>query len=154
MDKLRYVRKEMYERFHDQWHELHVPQPERKHPTDAGVDVCTVEDVTLWPLQTKIISTGLYLDIPDGYVVQVWPKSRHDWLIGAGIIDSGYRGEILVKIVNASLRIRRIKAGTQVAQIVLLPVATPTLEEVSMVDYRLRNTKRGGTGGITTQAGG
>ena len=78
--------------------------PERANPSDAGWDLYADDDMEIWPGETKLISTGVSLEIPDGYVGLIWDRSsmgvkgihRH-----AGVIDSGYRGEVKVCLHNS-----------------------------------------------------
>ena len=129
-------------------------KPTRKHPDDAGIDLCTAVDVVVKPNSTAIIPTGVYFDIPEGTMLMLKPKSRHDFLIGAGVIESGYQGEILVKIINTSNENIQFAAGDQIAQAVHLPVLCYGLEEAaSLQDLFHVKSDRGATGGIVSQAG-
>jgi dUTP pyrophosphatase len=86
-----------------------VNEPYYAHPTDAGVDVCAAEDVIIAPGETKIVRTGIKVAIPEGYELQVRPRSGMSAKTKLrvantpGTIDSGYRGEIGVIIDNISL---------------------------------------------------
>lgn len=122
--------------------------PSRKHPTDAGVDVYANEDVTIAPFSSRAVRTGVTFEIPEGTLLQVWPKSRHNHLVGAGVIDAGYQGEVLIKIANYSWKPMRIRRGDALAQLVHMPVLTEALEELPPDEiHRVRST-RGGEGGI------
>ena len=78
--------------------------PTQANPSDAGWDLYADEDMEIWPGDTQLISTGVSLEIPDGYVGLIWDRSsmgvkgihRH-----AGVIDSGYRGEVKVCLHNS-----------------------------------------------------
>lgn len=122
--------------------------PSRKHPGDAGVDVYANEQVTIPPFSSHAVRTGVTFDIPEGTLLQVWPKSRHNHLVGAGVIDAGYQGEILIKVVNTSWKPLRIRRGDALAQLVQVPVITDQLEEVPPEEIHRVRSARGGEGGI------
>jgi dUTP pyrophosphatase len=122
--------------------------PSRKHPSDAGVDVYANEDLTIAPFNSRAVRTGLTFEIPAGTLLQVWPKSRHNHLVGAGVIDAGYQGEILIKVVNYSWKPMRIRCGDAVAQLVQVPVITEQLEELPQEEIHRMHSARGGEGGI------
>src|SRR3989338_9601246 len=85
-----------------------VPTPSYAHKGDAGVDLYAAEDTTLRPMERKLVPTGLKLEIPYGYEGQVRPKSglaiNHgiSHANAVGTIDSSYRGEIKVPLINLS----------------------------------------------------
>lgn len=125
--------------------------PTRKHPKDAGVDVYALYEANVAPWSCKVIHTGLTFEVPEGYMFQVWPKSKSDHLIGAGIIDEGYQGELLIKVVNFGPETLHFEQGAAIAQLVLVPVITPALEEVRPDAIHLTKSVRGTTGGIVGQ---
>jgi dUTP pyrophosphatase len=125
--------------------------PNRKHPTDAGLDLYAVEAVTLAPHAVGIVPTGITVEIPAGVVGLVKPKGRSNHLLGAGVVDAGYQGEILVKVVNPSAQPLTFHPGDAVGQLVLLPVLTPAVEEAAPDEIHRRESPRGGTGGIVDQ---
>jgi len=122
--------------------------PTRKHPTDAGVDVYASEDVRIPPFSCRVVPTGVTCEVPQGTLLQVWPKSRHDHLVGAGVIDAGYQGEIKIKVVNYSWKPLRIRRGDAIAQLVQMPVICETLEELPPQEIHRVRSDRGGSGGI------
>ena len=122
--------------------------PTRKHPNDAGVDVYASEEVRIPPFSCRVVPTGVTLEVPEGTVVQAWPKSRHDHLLGAGVIDAGYQGEIKIKVVNYSWKPLRIQRGDAIAQLVQLPVICEPLEEMPPDEIHRVRSQRGGEGGI------
>ncbi len=122
--------------------------PTRKHPNDAGVDVYASEEVRIPPFSCRVVPTGVTLEVPEGTVVQAWPKSRHDHLLGAGVIDAGYQGEIKIKVVNYSWKPLRIRRGDAIAQLVQLPVICEPLEELPHDEIHRVRSERGGEGGI------
>ena len=115
-----------------------VPLPVRAHPGDAGLDLHAAEDVTLKPGERASVATGIAIAIPDGYAGFVVPRSglaaKHGiGVVNApGLIDSGYRGEIRVLLVNLdpneAFELRR---GERIAQLVIQHVEEATLREVS-----------------------
>ena len=125
--------------------------PVRKHPHDAGVDVFSIENCVIFPFSSRIVGTGLTFEISEGFMLEARPKGRHNHLIGAGIIDTGYQGEILIKIVNYEFKFLRIKKGDPIAQLILVNIETPTLVEMDKNLIHLKESDRGGSGGIVNQ---
>ena len=103
----------------------------------AGLDVRanTTESIVLEPLQRALVPTGLYVEIPDGYEIQVRPRSglaaKHGISIAnaPGTIDPDYRGEITVVLLNTSGEERRLRRGDRIAQLVFQPALQVELEE-------------------------
>lgn len=123
--------------------------PVRKFPTDAGIDFYSLEDYIVSSHSWQVCRTGIKISMPENTVGLIYPKSRNDHLIGAGVVDSDYTGEILIKIINYTDDEMIIKAGTAIGQMVLLPCFTPeVVEKKEELDYK---TARGATGGIVTQ---
>ena len=111
--------------------------PERAYPGDAGVDLAACEPVTLAPGERALVPTGLAVAIPDGYAGFVQPRSglatRHGVTIvnAPGLIDSGYRGEIQVVLLNTDKEATfSAEAGERIAQLVILPVPEVVFREV------------------------
>lgn len=111
--------------------------PQQAYEGDAGFDLVACESVTLAPGERAVVATGLAIEIPDGYAGFVQPRSglaaRHG--IGVvnspGLIDSGYRGEIRVVLLNTDpLATFSVEPGMRIAQLVIAPVATVRLVEV------------------------
>lgn len=98
---------------------LNLKPLQRKHTTDAGVDVYASKKVIIPPLSNRIVPTGVFFDIPEGTMLLAKPKGRHDFLVGAGVIDAGYQGEILIRVVNTYLRFLTFQEGDPVAQLIL-----------------------------------
>ncbi len=120
----------------------------------AGMDVVAAEDVTLGPGARHAVATGLLLAIPAGYEIQVRPRSglalKHgiSVLNTPGTIDSDYRGELKVILINHSAESFAIFRGDRVAQLVLAPVVRAGWVEVD----HLAETARG-TGGFGSTGG-
>jgi dUTP pyrophosphatase len=110
--------------------------PRRAHPTDAGLDLHAVEGATLPPGGRAALGTGLAIAVPPGFAGLVLPRSglarRHGVTVAnaPGLIDSGYRGELQVLLVNLGDAPYEVSPGDRVAQLVLTPVATGACEEV------------------------
>jgi dUTP pyrophosphatase len=111
--------------------------PERAYAGDAGVDLAACEPVTLAPGERALVSTGLAVAIPNGFAGFVQPRSglatRHGVTIvnAPGLIDSGYRGEIQVVLLNTDKEATfSAEAGERIAQLVILPVPEVVLREV------------------------
>jgi dUTP pyrophosphatase len=122
--------------------------PSRKHPTDAGVDVYSNETVRIPPFSYRVVHTGVTFEVPEGTMLEIRPKGRNNHLIGSGIVDAGYQGEIMVKVVNYSWRALRIQCGEAIAQLVQIPVICDTVEELSLEEIHCDPSQRGRTGGI------
>lgn len=94
---------------------------------DAGLDIRASKDVRLDPGETGIVPTGLRFAIPDGYVGLVWDRSglaaKNSITTMAGVIDSGYRGEIQVVLKNLGKESFMIEKGMRIAQMLIQPVA-------------------------------
>ena len=120
--------------------------PTRKHPTDAGIDVYALEATTIAPHSFEVVKTGVTFDFPNDTVAFAWPKSGNVHLVGAGVIDSNYQGEILVKVFNTSDSPMPIPKHAGIAQLVIVPVLCPPIQEVDEIHDV--ESDRGATGGI------
>jgi len=125
--------------------------PTRKHPEDAGLDLYAVEAVTVAPFSLRIVPTGITVDIPAGMTGLLKPKGRSNHLLGAGVVDAGYQGEILIKVANPTAEPLEFKPGDPVGQLILIPVYTPAIEEISLEDIHRQRSARSGSGGIVDQ---
>ena len=122
--------------------------PTRKHPDDAGIDFYAAEGKTIAPHSFDVVGTGITVEIPKGFVGLMKPKSRNNHILGAGVIDAGYQGEIRVKLANLTDVPLLIEPGMAIAQMLILPVETPAVEEVSPDEIHREKSSRGATGGI------
>ena len=133
-----------------------LPVPAYAHPGDAGADLCARVDVTLEPGQRALVPTGLALALPHGHAGFVHPRSglaaRHGISIvnAPGTIDEGYRGEILVNLVNLDpTEPFTVRRGDRIAQLVVQRVARARFVEAdSLDDTRRGDTGHGSTGGF------
>jgi dUTP pyrophosphatase len=122
--------------------------PTRKFPTDAGADLYALNTTLIDVGKIKLVRTGVKVKIPKGCVGFFWPKGRSDFLIGGGVIDESYQGEMVVKIYNSCDYQLVIKWGEPIVQLVIVPVLTEPIEEVKLEDLFPEKTDRGETGGI------
>lgn len=124
--------------------------PQYETASAAGLDVRadTTESITLKPLERALVPTGLYVEIPDGYEIQVRPRSglaaKHGISIAnaPGTIDPDYRGEIKVILVNLSNDPFELKPGERIAQLVVAQFTRIEWESVQ----QLSETERGAGG--------
>ncbi len=129
--------------------------PARAHPGDAGLDLHALHDVELGPGQRGAVRTGLALEIPEGQAGLVLPRSglamRHGVsLVNApGLIDSGYRGEVQVLLLNTDRRETvRLAAGDRIAQLVLVEVGLAHVVEVQELATSVRGEGGFGSSGV------
>jgi dUTP pyrophosphatase len=119
----------------------------RANPTDAGLDIESSEDLTIAPGMSALVSTGLHLAVPTGCVGILKSRSglsvKHRIEVGAGVIDSGYRGEVRVHLYNLGTTYFDIKAGDRIAQLLTVPVI---LQEYEVVDELPEHDGRGENG--------
>ena len=138
-----------------------LPVPSRAHPGDAGIDLCTAQDVELAPGQRALVPTGIAIALPDGYAGFVHPRSglaaRHGVTIvnAPGTVDAGYRGEIRVTLLNTDPdRPVRFQRGDRIAQLIIQRVAYPVFHEVETLPGSARGDNGfGSTGGHAASAG-
>jgi dUTP pyrophosphatase len=125
-----------------------LPLPARATEHAAGLDVVAAEDVTLAPGQRHAVATGFSMAIPEGYEVQVRPRSglalKHGitCLNTPGTIDSDYRGEVKVILANLGSEPFEVRRGERIAQLVPAPVLHADFVEVAS----LSETGRGAGG--------
>jgi len=133
-----------------------LPLPDYAHPGDAGADLRSRVDVTIEPGQRVLVPTGVALALPVGHAGFVHPRSglaaRHGISIvnAPGTVDEGYRGEILVNLVNLDPREAfTVRRGDRIAQLVVQRVEQVRFVEVDSLDETTRgDTGHGSTGGF------
>ena len=117
--------------------------PEYAHPGDAGMDWFALEDTIVKSGEIVKVRTGVSMEIPDGFVGLFWDKSSVSMNFGiktmGGVIDSGYRGEVLIGVVNLSDKEYKFEKHHKVAQMLIQSIERPSLEEVG----ELSSTPRG-----------
>lgn len=122
--------------------------PAYAHPGDAGMDVRSVDDLTISPGGRSLVHTGLVMMLPAGYEAQVRPRSGLALKKGVtvlntpGTIDEGYRGEVGVILANFGEEEFTVSKGDKIAQIVVAPVTAAEILETDDVD----GTERGAGG--------
>ena len=126
-----------------------LPLPAYAHPGDAGADLVAAADVELAPGERKLVPTGVALALPDGFVGLVHPRSGLATRLGVtvlnapGTVDAGYRGEILVNLVNHDpAETVKIARGDRIAQLLVQRVARAVFHVVD----ELPDTARGAGG--------
>ncbi|GIH13785.1 deoxyuridine 5'-triphosphate nucleotidohydrolase [Rugosimonospora africana] len=132
-----------------------LPLPGYAHPGDAGADLCAAEDVKLDPGQRALVRTGVAIALPDGYVGLVHPRSGLASRLGVtvlnapGTIDAGYRGEIMVNLVNHDPETTAtIARGDRIAQLVVQRVEHAHFLRVDELPDSVRGVGgHGSTGG-------
>jgi dUTP pyrophosphatase len=133
-----------------------APLPAYAHPGDAGADLTTRVDVRLEPGERVLVPTGIGLALPEGYVGLVHPRSglaaRHGLSIvnAPGTVDAGYRGEVMVCLVNLDPREPVVlRRGDRIAQLVIQRVEQATFVEVAELSGSARGSGgHGSTGGF------
>jgi len=125
--------------------------PTYAHTGDAGMDIYALDEEVVEVGARALIKTGIAMAIPEGYVGLLWDKSglanKHGLTIIGGVIDAGYRGEILVGLLNTSDTPYIFKAGDKVTQMLIQPVIQPTLVEAKELDDTTRGEGRFGSTG-------
>jgi len=97
--------------------------PTRGSDESAGLDICTIESVTIPTGHRALLKTGIAMSMPAGYVGLIWPRSKLAAKMGidvlAGVVDSDYIGEIHVSLLNTGLNPVEIRAGDRCAQLII-----------------------------------
>lgn len=123
------------------------------HKDDAGIDVYSNEDKILNANTRDVISTGIAIAMETGYVALVWDKSGIAAKSGiktmAGVIDSGYRGEVKIVLLNTTNKDYFIEKGQKIAQILIQKIERAQIEEVTYLDETSRG--EGGFGSTGTK---
>ena len=131
--------------------------PNYAYETDSGFDLYSTEEIWIHSLDRKLVPTGIHIDIPDGYEIQVRSKSglalKQGLMVlnSPGTVDQGYTGEIQVIIFNTSKDRIKIEKGQKIAQAVLCPVVSGkwiNLLEKKEINSKDRNEKGFGSTGL------
>ena len=127
--------------------------PARAHARDAGYDLAAAEEAVLAPGARAVVGTGIAVAVPDGYAGLVLPRSglalRHGVsLVNApGLIDSGYRGELRVPLINHDREEAfRVEGGMRIAQLVIVRAAEAFFVEVELLEASSDGRGEGGFG--------
>lgn len=131
--------------------------PEYQTERAAGMDLRAAEDVVLSPLERRLVPTGIRIAIPEHYEGQVRPRSGLALKKGIGMvnapgtIDSDYRGEVGVLLINLSGDVVQLERGERIAQLVVCPIARAELMEVEVDALGETNRGEGGFGSTGTR---
>jgi dUTP pyrophosphatase len=131
-----------------------IPMLASSHHGDAGSDLIAAEAHTIAPGQRTIVGTGLAMAIPDGFAGFVLPRSGLATRSGItvanapGLIDSGYRGELRVGLINHSDEPFTVNVGDRIAQLVVMAVGVVEFVEAEALDDTARGTGGFGSTGI------
>lgn len=116
--------------------------PKRGSRLAAGLDVCSIEEITLGPHERVLARTGLAVAIPEGFYGRVAPRSGLAVKIGldvlAGVIDSDYRGELCCVLYNTSYAEMSLPAGSKICQLIVEQIITPEAEWATDLDETAR----------------
>lgn len=120
--------------------------PTKANRTDAGFDLYSIQQISIPAKHRTTIKTGVSFEMPSGIAGLIWPRSGLSVKQGidvlAGVIDSGYRGEIIVCLYNTSDEVVEIKHGDRIAQIIFQEVPTVSLQ----LRESLGSSQRGSNG--------
>ena len=113
-------------------------KPMKAHSTDAGFDLFSPDNFDLADSAPAIINTKVHIEIPEGYVGLILPKSGlnvKQSILSFGVIDSGYTGAIVVKLYKLSNEVYHINKGDKISQIIFVPISKVNeLESVNSLD--------------------
>jgi len=125
--------------------------PTRGSEEAAGYDLYSDEPINIPAQSSALVSTGVALGIPKGYVGLIWPRSglaiKKGIDVGAGVIDSDYVGEVKVLLRNTSKELFSVYDRERIAQIIIVPCYTKEIEEVDELDDTERGNKGFGSTG-------
>ena len=128
--------------------------PTRAHEDDAGLDLYACEPAHIGPGERWSVGTGIAIEIPEGHAGFVLPRSglasKHGIALvnSPGLIDSGYRGEVRVLLLNTDpAETFRVEAGARIAQLVIVPIALAESVEVEALSHSARGDGGFGSSG-------
>ncbi len=125
--------------------------PNYAHADDAGMDLYSNEKLKIKKGEIKKVKTGFALEIPEGYAGLVWDKSgiaTKGIKTLAGVIDSGYRGEVVIVLTNLSDSVYRIEKGQKIAQMLMQKIERFNIREVENLNKTSRGDGKFGSTGI------
>lgn len=122
--------------------------PFKSYPGSAGYDIFSIESVTIAPGSRLLVRTGVSLEVPEYYYIRVAPRSGLSVRgidVGAGVIDSSYRGEVKVLLINNSKEFYNVQEGDRIAQLIMERCGNA---EISVLEYydELSMSERGQNG--------
>jgi dUTP pyrophosphatase len=125
--------------------------PTHGHPGDAAMDFYCVEDVLFPPGKQERVHTGVAIEIPEGHVGLIWDKSSISFNLGlkvmGGVIDAGYRGEIIMNLLNVSNKEVLMAKGYKIAQMIVQKFEHCDILEVAELSQTVRGHGREGSTG-------
>jgi len=126
--------------------------PSYAHAGDAGMDLYAAKDTIIKQGERKVVATGIKMEIPAGYVGLIWDKSglasKNGLKIMGGVIDSTYRGEVGVVIINLGDQEYRVEKNTKIAQMLVQRIENVEIEEVNNLENSSRGEGGFGSSGI------
>lgn len=129
--------------------------PRYEHFNDSGMDLISIEDLEILPGESKLVPTGIAIELPPNTEAQIRPRSglalKHQITVlnAPGTIDEGYRGEIRVILINHGKNPFQVTKGMKIAQMVITPVIRVKIEEVDQLSDTSRGMGGFGSTGIT-----
>lgn len=129
--------------------------PKYEHYNDSGLDLLSVEDIEISVGESRLIHTGISIELPQRTEAQIRPRSglalKHQITVlnTPGTVDEGYRGEIGVILINHGKSSFKVTKGMKIAQMVITPVIHVQVEEVDNLSHTTRGTGGFGSTGIT-----
>ena len=124
--------------------------PTRAHANDAGLDLYSLEGATIAPGEGKVLRTGIAAEFNPGQVGMLTDRSsmaKQGFKVAGGIIDAGYTGELNVVLRNITQETLFVQAGNKIAQLLIIPILTPEVEEVKELSSSERGSKGFGSSG-------
>ncbi len=125
--------------------------PTHGHPGDAGMDFYAIEEYVFLPGEQKKVHSGVAMEIPQGHVGLIWDKSSISFNQGlksvGGVIDAGYRGEIIFSLLNTTNKEQKIEKGRKIAQMIIQKFEDCDIVEVSELSDTVRGEGREGSTG-------
>ena len=135
-------------------HGAGLPLPARATEGSAGYDVASAEDLVLAPMERRLVKTGFSFAIPAGFEMQVRPRSGLALKHGVSLpntpatIDSDYRGELMIAMINLGAESFSISRGMRIAQLIIARVEAPAMVEVEELPVSVRGTGGFGSTGV------
>lgn len=128
-------------------------KPTKGHPGDAGIDFFSLEKIIFPPFGQMRVKTGIALEIPEGCVGLIWDKSGISFNQGlkvmGGVIDAGYRGEIIISLYNTTNTEQIIEEGNKVAQMIIQEFKDCDLVEIKEMSETIRGLGKEGSTGVS-----
>lgn len=128
--------------------------PKYQHPGDSGLDLVSIEQLEILPGESKLVRTGIAIELPEDTEAQIRPRSglalKHQITVlnTPGTIDRGYRGEIGVILINHGKNIFQVSQGMRIAQMVIAPVVRVQIQAIEQLSDTSRNASGFGSTGF------